>query len=199
MRKTVKQQVTGRIQELKTSYIEQLKIIKPHMYTIAHQYDVMRAKKNELAVNEGMLHIDFSENWTVKTLSAVQSAHFGASVEQITLHTGVAYFTANQSMSFCSISDNRDHGPAAVWSHILPILEHIKKYRDNIDTLHFASDGPTTQYRNRFNFFLATHFPAKIGFRIAWWNFSEAGHGKGPADGVGAAIKRLADGLVLAG
>ena len=31
------------------------------------------------------------------------------------------------------------------------------------------------------------------------WNFLEAGHGKGPADGVGAAVKRTADALVAKG
>jgi len=31
-----------------------------------------------------------------------------------------------------------------------------------------------------------------------WWNFSEAGNGKRPVDGVGPAIKRLADKCVLA-
>lgn len=34
-------------------------------------------------------------------------------------------------------------------------------------------------------------------FRFTWRNFTEAGHGKGPADGVGAAIKRLTDKCVL--
>jgi hypothetical protein len=33
----------------------------------------------------------------------------------------------------------------------------------------------------------------EIGFRSWEWLFSEAGHGKGPADGIGAAIKRQGD------
>jgi len=37
------------------------------------------------------------------------------------------------------------------------------------------------------------------GFSHVTWNFTEAGHGKGPADGVGALIKRTADELVNAG
>lgn len=38
-----------------------------------------------------------------------------------------------------------------------------------------------------------------MGFRSITWNFLEAGHGKGPADGVGAAVKRNADSLVAKG
>ncbi|KAK9977123.1 hypothetical protein ABG768_018944 [Culter alburnus] len=38
-----------------------------------------------------------------------------------------------------------------------------------------------------------------MGFQKVTWNFLEAGHGKGPADGVGAAIKRQADAIVAQG
>jgi len=146
-----------------------------------------------------MIHIDFSENWTKKAAAAVQSAHFGSSVEQLTLHTGVAYFSHDRHMSFCSLSDSNDHGPAAVWSHLIPVLIYVREKYDDIDILHLVSDGPTTQYRNRYNFYLCTVIPQLFQFRFTWWNFSEAGHGKGPADGVGAAIKRLADRCVLSG
>ena len=37
------------------------------------------------------------------------------------------------------------------------------------------------------------------GFQQATWNFFEAGHGKGTADGVGAAIKKKADHLITSG
>jgi hypothetical protein len=199
VRKTVKRTVCGSVEQLKTNYADAVKILKPHMFTISNQYDVLAAKKANLSDNEVLVHIDYSENWTIKKLNAVQSAHFGASMEQITLHTGVAYFSNGRIMSFCTLSDNSDHGPAAVWSHLLPILIHIMETSDRIEVLHVLSDGPTTQYRNRFNFFLCSVIPNLFGIKMTWWNFTEAGHGKGPADGVGAAIKRLADRCVLSG
>jgi len=61
-----------------------------------------------------------------------------------------------------------------------------------------VSDGPTTQYRNRMNMYLCTIIPHLLGFKL-WWNFSEAGHGKSAADGVGGTVKRLSDSRVLAG
>lgn len=199
VRKTVKKKLSGTAEQLKSCYAEQIKRLKPHVYTIVNQYEVLASKKEELQDNEVMIHIDFSENWTVKTLSAVQSAHFGASLKQISLHTGVAYFggTRTPNMSFCSISDRKDHGPTAVWSHLLPVLINIRATDGHIDVLHVLSDGPTTQYRNRYNFFLASVIPSLLGFQRTFWNFSAAGHGKGPADGVGAAVKRLADRCVL--
>ena len=48
-------------------------------------------------------------------------------------------------------------------------------------------------------FFLASVVPGCLEFHRTWWNFSEAGHGKGAADGVGAAVKRLADRCVPSG
>jgi len=38
-----------------------------------------------------------------------------------------------------------------------------------------------------------------MGFKRVTLNFLEAGHGKGPADGVGAAVERTADTLVAKG
>ena len=198
VRKTVKRKVSGTVQDLKRSYAELIKCLKPHVYTIVNQHNVMSAKKEDLLQNEVLLHVDFSENWTVKTLTAVQSAHFGASLQQVTLHTGVTYFQNNQTMSFCTISDSTYHGPTAVWSHLLPVLIHIRQKYDHVNILHVVSDGPTPQYRNRYNFYLASAIPGILGFSKTWWNFSEAGHGNGPADGVGAAVKRLADRCVLA-
>ena len=90
VRKTVKKKINGTLKQLKGYYTEQILRLKPHVYTIVTQYEVLTAKKEELQANEVMIHIDFSENWTVKTLSAVQSAHFDVSLEQISLHTGLA-------------------------------------------------------------------------------------------------------------
>ena len=38
-----------------------------------------------------MIKVDFSDNYVTKYANAVQSQHFGASQNQVTLHTGVLY------------------------------------------------------------------------------------------------------------
>ena len=38
-----------------------------------------------------------------------------------------------------------------------------------------------------------------MGWKKVTWNYTEAGHGKGPADGIGAAVKRRADAIVAKG
>ncbi|KAI0214326.1 hypothetical protein LSAT2_000568, partial [Lamellibrachia satsuma] len=60
--------------------------------------------------------------------------------------------------------------------------------------------GPTTQYRQKANFYLFSSRLYEKGFKDGGtWNFSEAGHGKGTADGVGGVLKRTADRLIANG
>ncbi|KAG8184502.1 hypothetical protein JTE90_002349 [Oedothorax gibbosus] len=91
------------------------------------------------------------------------------------------------------------HDGRAVWGHLLPVLQMIQKTWPHINTIHFHSDGPTTQYRNKTNLFLLTCFANKLGLKEVTWNFSEAGHGKSSADGVGGQLKTKADQFVAHG
>lgn len=146
-----------------------------------------------------ILHIDFSENYACKLNTEIQAFHFGGNRQQATLHTGVAYGTGG-SMSYATVSQSLRHDERAVWAHIKPIIEHFKAQNDQeIDTLHILSDGPATQYRNRTNCFLLSTVPYTLGFKKIAWNFSERSHGKGAPDGVGGALKRVADKYVHGG
>lgn len=62
-----------------------------------------------------------------------------------------------------------------------------------VEILHVYSDGPTVQYKQKKNYFLFKRYIDDLGFEKGTWNFSESYHGKGPADGVDANIKRLLD------
>jgi len=61
----------------------------------------------------------------------------------------------------------------------------------------FFTDGPVTKYRQKKNFYLFSTLLQNYSFLT--WNFWEASHGKGPADGIGAALKRSADKLIREG
>ncbi len=58
----------------------------------------------------------------------------------------------------------------------------------------FFSDGPSTQYRQKGNFYLFCTKLQQYEFQTGTWNFLEASHGKGAPDG-----KRTADRLVSHG
>lgn len=48
--------------------------------------------KDNLKENEAIIHFDFSENYACKYSQEIQSAHFGGSKKQISLHTSVIYY-----------------------------------------------------------------------------------------------------------
>lgn len=87
----------------------------------------------------------------------------------------------------------------AIWAHLDPILEMVKSQNPDVQNLHFFSDGPATQYKQKGNFYMICSEPQQKGFQKTTWNFFEASHRKGAPDGVGGALKRSADALVCHG
>ncbi|XP_028458300.1 uncharacterized protein LOC114571525 [Perca flavescens] len=142
--------------------------------------------------------MDVAENFQCKYNSEVQAVHFGDSHHQVSLHTGVAY-TWKDVKSLCSISSSFRHDPSAIWAHLTQVLTYLREQHPTATTLHVVSDGPTTQYRSKKSFFLLINVPYQMGWKRVTWNFLEAGHGKGPADVIGAAVKRRADDLIARG
>ncbi len=145
--------------------------------------------------HECLIHVDFSENYACKYSSEIQAVHF-ASNQQATLHTGVLHVGG---VCFGTISPSKEKGPVAIWTHLSPILNLVKSSFPNVTVVHFFSNGPCTQYRQKGNFYLFCTKLQQYGFQSGTWNFFEASHGKGAPDGVGGLLKRTADRLVSHG
>lgn len=204
---TTKLRVTGTGREMLLALNKCLPEFVKHCYRISHQYNFIKNLKDRLTQEECILHIDFSENYVCKYSQEAQSVHFGASQQQASLHTGVLYTASKdkstdgtaECMSFCSMSDNTRHDPAAIWAHLQPVLNMISEKYPEVHVVHFLSDGPTSQYRNRTNMYLFSQLSSFGPFECGTWNYSESGHGKGAADGIGGSLKRMADRLVAQG
>ena len=108
--------------------------------------------------------MDFAENYVCKYGEESQGMHFGASKVQLSLHTGIQYLADDKVgkasvKSFATVSSCLDHGAHAIWAHLTPVLSRLAQSHPEVDTIHFVSDGPTAQYRNRTNIFLlATYY-----------------------------------------
>lgn len=197
---TMKEFKKGSVDELVNKFEDQLIRYKKHLFTIRNQYSYYRQKKQSIKERECIVHIDFSENYICKMSSEIQSMHFGASKHQLSLHTGVYYIGNNSNQTtFCTVSENLNHGPPAIWAHLKPIIKRIKDSNPEVSSVEFFSDGPTTQYRQKGNVYFACTEPQKLGFERVVWNFFEAGHGKGVPDAVGGVVKRNADSKVKYG
>jgi len=125
--------------------------------------------------------VDFSENYALKCNEEIQTMHFGASRQQLSLHTGVFYYKVGDKVekkSFGTFSSNLDHGAHAIIAHMDPIFKLMKSVVAHPKRIHFVSDGPTAQYRNRFIFSLLpdallNHFPTSLDGFV--WNYTVAG------------------------
>ena len=187
-------------QDLLERFQNSLHKFRRHLFNIRHQFSVCRELRQNLTSSECIIHIDFSENFTGKFGSEIQSVHFGWSHKQVTLHTGVLYVgDIDQPITFCTLSPSRRHDPAAIWKYLEPLFEYLKVSHPDIEVIHFFSDGPTTQYRQKLNFFFFSTKLFELGYQSSSWNFWEASHGKGAPDSIGGAIKRKADCLISHG
>lgn len=168
-----------------------------HCGNIKNQYITTKDIKANLSKEECLVYIDFSENSGTKYNSEVQASHWHKN--QITMHTAMIYYK-EIAQAFCSVSTSLCHDAIAVWAHLVPILQEIKKNAPQITTLHILSDSPATQYRNKKIFYIISQLNLDCEqLRHVIWHYSECGHGKGAPDGVGGVLKRTADQLVAFG
>ena len=140
----------------------------------------------------------FLYGWTSPRILRVQH------LTKSSLHTGPVnklhyiqqlynYFPKSHNKSHKSvvgISDLNIHNAGVVVSMVSNLIPIIKSEYPELQYVHYLTDSPTSQYRNKSIFeFLTRH---KTLFRVnARWDFLESGHGKGPCDGLGAASNGL--------
>lgn len=178
-----------------------------HTRNIVVQQNTIKNHKKNLTENEVVCHVDFSENYCLKFHEEIQSFHFGGSRGQVSLHTGVLYYKNSKeetgpplTKSFCTMSQCLNHDASAVWAHITPVLDLAQQLIPSLTTIHFVSDSPSSQYRNRFIFYMLTKLKEQVPtLQEITWNYMEAGHGKGAPDGIGAVVKNAADSHVKYG
>jgi hypothetical protein len=179
---------------------QQMKDFESHMKRVAKQYEEIKRLKQNLPKHEMLLQLDFAENYSCRSLEEVQSAYFNQT--SVTLHPVVAYFRGQddtlQHQSIIIVSDEMGHKASTVIAFIDELQPILKEIDANITTIHYWSDSPTSQYRNKHIFDLLSYHEQRYGTK-ARWNYFEAGHGKGPCDGLGGSCKRLTDEAMRSG
>ncbi|CAC5358843.1 unnamed protein product [Mytilus coruscus] len=147
---TVKDEMKGALGLLVDRFSEEMEMFRIHYFNIDNQLKYFRQLKENLQQNETLIHVDFSENFVCK-LGYGENAY-----------------------SFSSVSDSFEHGLCAIWTFLNPLLDEIQIKYPDIHTLHFFSDGPSTQYKQKGNFFLQNswqkediHLPAATSMKVA--------------------------------
>jgi hypothetical protein len=172
---------------------EQLIKLKTHHFIAKQQSSYLRAKKESLLETECIVLGDFAENYTFVVQDEIQSYHWVNL--QATLHPYTIYYKSTTSnilktKSFCIISDHLKHNADSVFSFQSRLLQQIKSEFPNVLTIHYFSDGASSQYKNYKNMVNLCYHKSDFGLD-AEWNFFATAHGKSPCDGIGGTIKRL--------
>lgn len=159
----------------------------PHHLTKRHQAaEYVNAKKMclETGSNATLLHFDFSENYSCAYQEGAQSAYWGQT--QVSIFTAASYNETGTTM-IALVSDKNDHTKSAI-STYLDVL--VKKHTKPGQHVKLWSDGPSTQFKNRFMASYMQDLRVKYQLASISWNFFASSHGKGAIDGVGGTLKR---------
>lgn len=168
--------------------------LRTHDFIAAQQAEFMKMKKAGLAPGEVVVIGDFAENYSFVLQDAAQGFHWNNS--QASLHPFVCYYRPDadselKHLSYVAISDSLTHDTVAVHLFQTRLMHHLKATIGNVSKIFYFSDGAASQYKNRKNFINLCHHHGDFGVE-AEWHFFATSHGKGPCDGVGGSVKRLA-------
>lgn len=175
---------------------EEIKEFEAHAERVKVQYGELKTLKSNLPKGHMIVQMDFAENYSCQSVEEVQSAYWNSTM--VTLHPAVAYYKdpvengllIHRSTVF--ISDELAHNAATVYAILRKLMPELKSILPDVSFIHYFTDSPTSQYRNKTIFHILTQHKKEFGIPASWHYF-EAGHGKGPCDGVGGSTKRMAD------
>ena len=174
-------------------FLKETDDFRDHVTRMRTQYGQIKVLKERLPEHHVVVHMDFAENYSCRSVEEVQSAYWNKTA--VTLHPTVVYYKEQEQLmhkSFVFVSDEMSHSTPTVLSILDILIPHLKEMDPLLHTVHYWTDGPTSQYRNKVIFNTVANHMQVYGTH-AKWNYFECGHGKGPCDGLGGTTKRMAD------
>lgn len=173
-------------------FIIKLKNLIPHCFITLQQSGFIKNKKLTLEPTEVLVSCDFAENYAFIMQNAAQGFHWNN--KQATIHPFVIYKNQGdklQHYSYIIISDCLHHDAVAVYVFIEKLLQFLKTKIPDLSKVYYVTDGAVTHYKNKKNFMNITKHKEDFGVDCEW-HFHATAHGKGPCDGLGGTIKRMA-------
>lgn len=143
-------------------------------------------QKDKLRNSTRIIQIDFAMSFCCEYQNEIQSALWSRS--SVLLFT-VAVFYKNicKTFIFCSDHQNKDKDTIYVFLHKL--FEILKE--DELPAADIIwSDGPSSEFKNRYMVKLLSDLCAKHNHEF-YWKYFATSHGKGVVDGIGGNVKRL--------
>lgn len=187
--RTEKREEKGKLSDLISHLATMSSQFLVHCYNKREQadsfnnHDRPRALNEEYAI-EGLIQVDFAENFVCVNQDEVQKAHWNQN--QLTLFTTAFYYN-NNFHGKVFVSDNKVHAKETIVAYLWKLLSSLPS---TLRILKLWSDGPVSQFKNKFMAALMSHFEEKFEIKIIW-NYFATSHGKGCVDGLGATVKQV--------
>lgn len=171
---------------------EKVDALTAHSFTAKAQTSYLKQRKAELPDNTVIAILDFAENYEYVIQHEVQSYHW--SKDRCTIHPVSLYLKENEqliSKSLCIMSDDLQHDTCFVWEVQRLVTAFCQQNYPQMNAIEYFSDGCAGQYKNFKNFVNLCLHQQELDMS-ATWSFFATSHGKGPCDGIGGSVKRLA-------
>lgn len=180
-----KREQVGKLSEL-ASHIAALFHFLKHSYIKRAQsstfIDYDRPRASNCDFDEGVLQIDFAENFICESQDEIQNAHWNQ--KQLSLFTTAFYYN-DTFQSKVLVSDNLVHTKDTIVPFLCKVLHKLPK---PLKVLKIWSDGPSSQFKNKYIAAIIPHLEKRFNIKIIW-NYFATSHGKGCIDGIGAKVK----------
>jgi hypothetical protein len=190
----------------KTDFVEvvskEFQMLREHVRRVNVQYrQISILRQNLVPGSEVTCHMDYAENYSCGYQDEPSNLYYDRS--QVTVHPMIVHYRNQDGhilhQSFVGISSEKSHAAPTTLAFIKKIIPEIQKLLPNVTLVHYVTDSPPTQYRNKSIVKLVASHAELFSGITATWDYMEAGHGKGPCDGVGGSVKRSADIAVKSG
>ena len=184
-------------------FMEKIEKMRGHVIRVKAQFDAVRELKKKLPFGHTALWLDFAESHECSECEEISSGYWGEKCK-VTLLPAVMYYRTEpdgelKHKAFNIISpDHKNHNAATVYAFLKKLIPKMKAVNP-VTALHYISDSPTSQFRNKTIFYILANHGDLLGVELVSWIWLEAGHGKGPGDGIGGTSKRMADQAVRSG
>lgn len=169
-----------------------LDLLKPHAYIAEQQALYFKSLKETISEGEILVQCDFAENYSFVIQDAAQSFHWNN--DQATLLTSVFYYKEGNEIkhgSIVMISDDLKHDTPTFYAFQKILHQHLADHGIAVSILKYITDGAPQHFKNRFNFVNLFYYRQDFNLS-AELHFHATSHGKGPCDGLGGNLKRLA-------
>lgn len=173
-------------------FCNQIEKLLIHDFICKEQSKYLKNMKETLQEGEFLWLLDFAENYAFVVQEAAQGFHWNNN--QATIFTSVVYYRRGENLehkNFIVTSDNLTHDTVTVKIYTKLIIDSLKEEFESIKKIYYLSDGAPQQFKN-FKNVLNLYMHQKDFDIPAEWHFFPTAHGKGPCDGLGGAVKRLA-------